>query len=141
MILGALILALAAQSAVAWADGPSGSKEDKKNQVKCGEGNDTPTGRVFVGPTGIESCSDDNTAPDGRIILSGDGQYASADGDADNPEEARGWARLDSSGLTCSTPKESDSTKGPGGDCGSAALNRLSGNFTQLAFQVLHLIP
>lgn len=141
LILGVLIFAFAAQPVFAWADGPSGSKEDKKNQVKCGEGTDTPAGRVFAGPSGIETCSDDNSAPDGRVIMSFDGQYIAADGDADNADQgADGWARVDSSGPTCSTPKQSDATKGPGGPCGALVLDRLSGNFTQLAFQVLHLI-
>jgi hypothetical protein len=127
---------------MAWADGPSGSKENKKNQVKCAEGTDTPAGRVYAGPNGIESCSDDNSFPDGRIIVSFDGQYAAADGDADNADQgADGWARLDSSGVTCSTARQSDSTKGPGGPCGAVVLDRLSGDLAQLAFQVLHLIP
>lgn len=140
-LLLVLVLAFAIQPAVAWADGPSGSKENKKNQVKCAEGTDTPAGRLYGGANGVEQCSDDNAAPDGRIIVSFDGQYASADGDADNPSQATGWARLDSSGLTCSTARQSDSTKGPGEPCGAVVLDRLSGNFTQLAFQVLNLIP
>src|SRR5688572_15265281 len=94
--------------ATAWADGPSGSKE-KNNVVKCGEGTDTPAGRVYAGANGVEICSDDNSSPDGRIIVSFDGQYIAADGDSDNGAAA-GFARLDSSGLTCSTTKNQDAT-------------------------------
>lgn len=116
-LLAAFVVVFALQPAVAWADGPAGSKE-KNNSVKCGEGSDTPAGRLYGGANGVESCSDDNGSPDGRIIVSFDGQYASADGDKDNPEQARGFLRLDSSGPTCSTPQKQDSTAGPGEDCG-----------------------
>ena len=114
-VLAALVIALVAVPAIASADGPSGSKE-KSNQVKCGEGTDTPAGRVYAGSNGIELCSDDNDAPDGRVIVSFDGQYAAADGDNDNGQ-ASGFARLDSSGPTCSG-KNQDASKGPGEPCG-----------------------
>ncbi len=118
-LLVALTVAFVLQPAVAWADGPSGSKEETGNSVKCGEGTDTPVlGKVYVGANGFETCSDDNASPDGRIIVSFDGQYISADGDRDNPEQARGWIRVDSSGVTCGTAQKQDSTAGPGGDCG-----------------------
>jgi hypothetical protein len=113
----AFVLLFAAVPSVAHADGPSGSKESN-NAVKCGDGTDTPVGRLYGGANGVELCSDDNASPDGRIIVSFDGQYAAADGDKDNPQQAQGWARLDSSGPTCSTPQKQDSTQGPGGDCG-----------------------
>jgi hypothetical protein len=112
----AFVLVLIAQPAVAWADGPSGSKE-KNNVVKCGEGTDTPVGRVYAGANGVELCSDDNSSPDGRVMVSFDGQYIAADGDSDNGA-ASGFARLDSSGLTCSTTKNQDASSGPGGPCG-----------------------
>lgn len=111
-----LVLAFVVHPAVAWADGPSGSKE-KNNVVKCGEGTDTPAGRLYAGTNGVEVCSDDNSAPDGRVIVSFDGQYIAADGDSDNGAAA-GFARLDSSGLTCSTTKNQDASSGPGGPCG-----------------------
>lgn len=142
LTIALLVFAVVAQGATAWADGPSGSKEDKKNQVKCAEGTDTPAGRIYAGPNGIETCSDDGSAPDGRIIVSFDGQYISTDGDADNADMmADGFIRLDSSGPSCGDAKHTDSTKGPGGPCGAFASDRLAGNFAQLAFQVLHLIP
>ena len=115
-LLVAFVFVLAFQPAVAWADGPSGSKETN-NVVTCGEGTDTPAGKVYAGTNGVEICSDDNSAPDGRVIMSFDGQYIAADGDSDNGE-ASGFARLDSSGLTCSTTENQDATSGPGGPCG-----------------------
>lgn len=119
-LLAVLILALAVQPAAAWADGPSGSKEDKKTkQVKCGEGSDTPAGRVYAADDGIEVCSDDNASPDGRIMASRDGQFISVDGDPSNGEDANGFVRVDSSGVTCGDASHTDSSAGPGGACGS----------------------
>lgn len=115
-LLAAFVLLFAIQPAVALADGPSGSKE-KNNVVKCGEGTDTPAGKLYAGANGVELCSDDNSSPDGRVIVSFDGQYVAADGDSDNGQ-ASGFARLDSSGPTCSTTKNQDATSGPGGPCG-----------------------
>lgn len=136
-----LIFAFAVQPAVALADGPSGSKEDKKNQVKCAEGTDTPAGKVYAADNGVESCSDDNSAPDGRIIVDFEGEYIAADGDTDNGDESNGFIRLDESGPSCGTDKKTDSTKGSGDPCGAFVLGGLSGNFAQFSFQVLHLIP
>lgn len=117
-LAAAFLLVFVLQPAVAWADGPSGSKEDAGNTVKCGEGTDTPAlGKVYVGANGIETCSDNNEAPDGRIIVSFEGQYVAADGEKDNGSTS-GFVRLDSSGATCSTPKQQDATAGPGGPCG-----------------------
>ena len=116
IFVGAFVCALVFVPTAAFADGPSGSKE-KNNVVKCGEGTDTPVGRVYAGPNGVELCSDDNSSPDGRIIVSFDGQYAAADGDSDNGAAA-GFARVDSSGVTCSTTRNQDATSGPGGACG-----------------------
>jgi hypothetical protein len=117
-LLLVLVFTFTLVPAAAWADGPSGSKEDAGNTVKCGEGTDTPgLGKVYVGPNGIETCSDNNEAPDGRIIVSFDGQYIAADGDKDNGSTS-GFIRLDSAGPTCSTPKQQDATAGPGGACG-----------------------
>jgi hypothetical protein len=112
----AFVIAFALVPSVAWANGPSGSTE-KNNTVKCGEGTDYPTGRAYAGANGVEICSDDNASPDGRIIVSFDGQYAAADGDKDNGA-ASGFARVDSSGVSCSTPQKQDSTAGPGDTCG-----------------------
>ena len=113
----AMLIAFVAAPGIASADGPSGSKE-RANQVKCGEGTDTPAGKLYAGSNGIEVCSDDNAAPDGRIIVDFSAQYAAADGDKDNGEQANGFVRLDSGGPTCGTDRKSDASKGPGDPCG-----------------------
>jgi hypothetical protein len=115
----AIVLLVAAQPAVALADGPSGSKEDKKtHQVKCGQGTDTPAGKVYAGSNGIEACSDNNSSPDGRVIISFAGQFIAVDGDPSN-SAGTGFVRVDSSGVSCGgdAKKKWDSTAGPGGTC------------------------
>lgn len=112
-----LVLVSVAQPIVAWADGPSGSTKDGKKQVKCAQGTDTPAGKLYAAPNGIESCSDDNSTPDGRVIASPDG-YVVVEGDASNGDSTSGWIRVDSSGPTCSDDKHPDSTAGPGSSCG-----------------------
>lgn len=115
-ILAVFVFVLAVQPAVAWAEGPSGSKE-ASNQVTCANGTDTPAGKVYGGANGLEVCSDNNSAPDGRIIVSFDGQYAAADGDEDNGSQGNGFVRLDSGGPSCGGAKNQDASSGPGEDC------------------------
>lgn len=114
-LCSALLVALVVTPAVASADGPSGSKESS-NQVKCGEGTETPAGKLYGGSNGIELCSDDNDSPDGRIIVDFGAQYAAADGDNDNGQ-ASSFIRLDSGGPTCGSNQKSDATAGPGETC------------------------
>lgn len=106
LLLGALLLTVAP----ALADGPSGSHEEDgspptwDNQVTCGAGTATPVGVIYAGPNGVEVCNGGSgVIPlQGRVIATtDDGGYIAADGDADNPAEARGWIRVDSSGVRC----------------------------------------
>lgn len=99
---------------------------DGENQVDCNESTSQDVGGVFylfVGESGVESCADDGSSlpVDGRAILSGDG-YAAIDGDADNPGQSTGYARLDDSGLHCGDETNQDSTADQSGntaeDCG-----------------------
>ena len=68
-----IVVALVLVPGVARANGPSGSKEDKKtHQVKCAQGTQTPIGWVYAETNGFEMCNDGNDAPDGRVIVSFD---------------------------------------------------------------------
>lgn len=116
-LVAALIAFFLLPGAAAWAEGPSGSTEDNKREVKCGEGTDTPAGRMYAGANGVEACSDSGEAPDGRIIVDFSGQYASVDGDPTNGENANGFIRLDPSGPSCGNDQNYDSSKGAGGGC------------------------
>jgi hypothetical protein len=119
-VLGALLVAFVSVHGMAWANGPSGSSENKKTkQVKCAKGNATPAGMIYLGPEGFESCSDDGSNPDGRVIISFQGQYITADGDPSNAStNSTGFIRLDSSGPSCGDAKHTDATAGKGGSCG-----------------------
>jgi hypothetical protein len=106
------------------------------NQVTCDNDNPTslsvPVGTITVtgawgggagGSTGsgtLEAC-DDSGAVQGRIIATGSdadgGGYIAADGDHDNPDEARGWARVDLSadpGVRCGGADGSMDSTDPG---------------------------
>jgi hypothetical protein len=115
-IVVALVIASVAMPVAALAKGPSGSTEAKNGQVKCKQGQATPAGKVFVGPSGAEACSDDNQPPDGRIMLSSSG-YAAIDGDPSNGGEADGFVRIDSGGPSCGTKKKHDASAGRGASC------------------------
>jgi hypothetical protein len=116
-LLAILVLVLA-QPAVAWADGPSGSKEDAKGQVKCGDGTATPLGTVYGGANGVEVCNEGNDSPDGRIIISFAGQFIAIDGDPTNSQfMGTGFVRADASGVSCGNAQKTDSTSGAGGTC------------------------
>lgn len=116
-----LVVALMAIQGVALADGPSGSTENPKtHQVKCGQGTETPAGKVYAGTNGVEVCSDNDSAPDGRVIISFAGQFIAVDGDPTNSSfNGTGFVRLDGSGPSCGgdSKKKWDSSAGPGGSC------------------------
>jgi hypothetical protein len=103
------ILALAAAPSISGAHGPSGSHEEDgspavwDNQVSCGNGTDTPAATLYAGTNGVEVCNDGAVVPvQGRVIATtDDGGYVAADGDNNNPGQAAGWARVDSSGVRC----------------------------------------
>jgi hypothetical protein len=106
-LVASLLFLLSA--APAFADGPSGSREENAdgtfdNQVTCGSGTATPVGGVvYAGANGAEVCNDGGTIPiHGRIIVTTDqGGYVAVDGDGDNPGQAAGWVRADGSGVRC----------------------------------------
>lgn len=119
-ILAVAIALAMAPAGVAWAHGPSGSFEESgttyTNNVTCNRSSG-PSGSganvyvsqlstgAYAGANGAETCKDGNgvaglSTIQGRIIVSTTG-YVSADGDRDNPEQLRGWLRLDSSGPRC----------------------------------------
>jgi len=131
ILVAAMTAALLAVAAPAFA-GPGGTSEDSTNNVDC---NSTPaTQRVQVPGSGIFISADGNqTAPQnggslvvcnesatnngapspiqGRVIASGgtSGGYVAADGDKDNAEQAKGWARLNigtSPGVVCGGPAD-----------------------------------
>jgi hypothetical protein len=139
VLLIALLLALFGGTGAVLAEGPSGSDEchiqdddcdgaidedsgdppgdalddPGENQVACADGQDVNGIKVYADSGGAEACSDaSETGPEGRIIVSSDqGGYVAADGDADNPEPANGYARLDSDGLHCGDESNEDSTQ------------------------------
>jgi hypothetical protein len=87
---------------------PSGSTETTvyENDVTCGDNNDVGGLDVFVGPGGVEICSDDDSpAPlQGRIMAAGDpasqSGFVGADGDKDNPGQGSGWIGISSESGT-----------------------------------------
>lgn len=116
LLIAAAAAGLLAVAAPALAE--VGGTSETGNQVNCGnnsKGTDVgPTGITIGGvsqapPSGGTSgalvvCNDGGSAGlpqviQGRIILSGDAGtqkgYVAADGDATNPPEAQGWARVD----------------------------------------------
>ena len=116
MLVGAA-LGMSLSAGPVFANGPSGSTESG-NEVSC-RGTGAPAANVYAGLNGVEACSDDGLPLDGRIIVSLEGGYAAADGDASNPAELQGWARLDAGGVSCggATNGDWDSTDGGGGSC------------------------
>lgn len=137
LVLTVLVLTLAPAGAALAKKGPSGSTEGKDGVVKCQHAtgahnggvsastNAAPAGKVavYVGPSGVEVCSDDNDSVDGRAIVSSEG-YAAIDGDSSNAAgQPQGWARLDSGGPTCSKPadpstaEDNDATLDKGKSC------------------------
>jgi hypothetical protein len=95
-------------------DPPGDAADDpEENQAVCADGQDVNGIKVYADSGGAEACSDaSETGPEGRIIVSSDqGGYVAADGDADNPEPANGYARLDSDGLHCGDESNEDSTQ------------------------------
>lgn len=118
ILVAAMTAGLLAVAAPAFA-GPGGTSENSSNQVNCNSGTATgqqqrvPGSGIWVKADGSQSspqsggalvvCNDaptNNGVPvpiQGRVIASGgtSGGYVAADGDADNPTEAEGWARID----------------------------------------------
>jgi hypothetical protein len=127
-LLIGLALSIAAATG-AWADGPSGSHEDG-NQLRCGIGTDTPAGRVYAGPDGVELCNDIQTGMQvhGRVIVgnncddgsaSGPCPYLAIDGASGGgvlPGTA--YFRLDSAGLRCANPNGTRDATRPDPDDG-----------------------
>ena len=115
LLIAIAFVALAVLGTPALADGPSGSKENGKNEVTCNKtsgpsgtgGNVYASGNsLYLGSGGAEVCSDDNSGADGRVIVSSSG-YAAIDGDSSNPAgNPQGWARLDSGGPTTGSEKD-----------------------------------
>ena len=107
IIVAAATAGLLAVAGPAFA-GPHGTSdsENSSNNVSCG-GNATagPVENIQVntagGPEGgaVVICNDSDTAPiQGRVIASGSttgGGWVAADGDKDNPDQGKGWARVD----------------------------------------------
>jgi len=97
-------------------DPPGDAADDPgENQVDCNEATSTDVGGlayVYAGANGVETCADAGQLPvDGRIfVTSDDGGYVAADGDADNPAPANGYARLDPGGVHCGDETNQDST-------------------------------
>jgi len=106
LIIAATTAALLSVAGPAFA-GPGGTSEDSANNLSCGVGTVAPPPGTNVqvntegGPEGGAAviCNDGAPAPiQGRVIASGStsgGGYIAVDGDKDNPEQARGWARVD----------------------------------------------
>jgi hypothetical protein len=136
LVIAVAALALLAMGAFAHADGPGGSTEHHQdctnnttgvtthdvqgscpagstasthytNDLECGSNNDVGGFDVFIGPSGLEICSDDDSpAPvQGRVMASGDpasqSGFVGADGDVSNsPAQAGGWIGVSSEAGT-----------------------------------------
>ena len=128
------VVACVVMGGTALAHGPSGSYEGSKdhdvrnNNVHCAKGQSaTQAGtKVYWGYNGVEVCKDRNgvvpAGPQGRVYVAmTNGGYVAADGDRNNPEQARGYARIDRTGPHCSDGKDQDAahskTKGDPMSC------------------------
>lgn len=112
-----LLIALASVGTAA-AHGPSGSEEDE-NDVGCAKGvRVAQLGTTYyAGANGVEVCKDRHgslkgtpVSMQGRFIVHFKKRYVTADGERNNSEQARGYARIDRTGLHCSKGDDMDST-------------------------------
>ena len=116
-----IILGLAVTAALAIPASGALASSETENQVSCGSGV-ASVGVVSVEQenNGVTGCTNGALPIQGRVMVSGDG-WAAIDGDADNnPAQLKGWARVDSSGVTCGPDAGGDASQGGGSvsNCG-----------------------
>jgi hypothetical protein len=126
------VLGLAALSALAIgsvAFGAPRSTETTGNQVNCGAPTADAGGLAQVNAAGganggyIEVCNDSGPVPiQGSVYAEGStsGGSVAADGDANNPEQARGWFRVGSDGKIGCGPDSATNSRTQGGQANLA---------------------
>lgn len=121
MLVALAVAALAAPGG-SQAGGPSGSTEGRKtssNTLRCAGGQNVQGMRLYASQSkGAEVCNAGPTVPiHGRVIVDARKRYVAVDGDRHNAGPATGYARIDQTGLHCSSGRDQDSTRsGTGGD-------------------------